>query len=152
MVGEAPRGDGVQDTALCSSNLNGSALDPKALQINSRLAPELQAPALPRWLAIGLDSLPLTGKRGCRASENVRPSSTRRAAYRQSVIILVRVARVLLILVLALFTLSFVMGVGTPETGAIEKVVLVALIAGCIFLAAQVSTLATRVQERLQRR
>jgi hypothetical protein len=74
------------------------------------------------------------------------------AAYRQSVIILVRVARVLLILVLALFTLSFVMGVGTPETGAIEKVVLVALIAGCIFLAAQVSTLATRVQERLQRR
>ncbi len=64
---------------------------------------------------------------------------------------LVRVARVLLLLVLTLFTLSLVMGIGSPETGAVEKVVLVALIAGCILLAAQVSRLASRLQERLLR-
>jgi hypothetical protein len=63
-----------------------------------------------------------------------------------------RLARVLLILLLAVFTISFVIGVGTPETGAVKKVVLLALIAGCVFLAAQVSTLAIRTQERLKRR
>ena len=72
-------------------------------------------------------------------------------AYFQMVITLVRLARVLLVLFLALFTVSFVIGLGTPETGAIEKVVLLALIAGCVFLAAKVSTLATKAQARLQR-
>jgi hypothetical protein len=67
------------------------------------------------------------------------------------VITLVRLARVLLILFLAFFTVSFVIGLGTPETGTIEKVVLLALIAGCVFLAAKVSTLATKAQTRLQR-
>jgi Ca2+/Na+ antiporter len=67
------------------------------------------------------------------------------------VITLVRLARVLLILFIAFFTVSFVIGLGTPKTGAIEKVVLLALIAGCVFLAAKVSRLATKAQMRLQR-
>ena len=72
-------------------------------------------------------------------------------AYFQRVITVVRLARVLLILLLAFFTVSFVIGLGTPETGAVEKLVLLALIAGCFFLAAKVSTLATKAQARLQR-
>ena len=65
---------------------------------------------------------------------------------------LVRVGRVLVILVLALLTISFVIGVGRPETGPVEKVVLLALVAGCVFLAARVSSWAADAQERLGRR
>jgi ABC-type arginine transport system permease subunit len=72
-------------------------------------------------------------------------------AYLQGVITLVRVARVLVLLLLAFFTVSLVIGVGTSETGVIEKVVLLALIAGCVVLAAKVSTFATKTQARLQR-
>jgi len=68
------------------------------------------------------------------------------------VITLLHLARLLLILLLATFAISFVIGVGRPETGAIEMVVLLALIAGCMVLAVKVSTFATRAQERLQRR
>ena len=64
---------------------------------------------------------------------------------------MVRLARVLLILLLATFTISLLIGVGSPETGAVEKVVLLALIAGCVFLAAKVSTFAAKTQARLQR-
>jgi hypothetical protein len=63
----------------------------------------------------------------------------------------VRLAKVLALLLLAFFTVSLVIGLGTSETGVIEKVVLLALIAGCVFLAAKVSTFATRAQVRLQR-
>ena len=66
-------------------------------------------------------------------------------------ITLVRLARVLVLLLLAFFTVSLVIGVGASETGVIEKVVLLALIAACVFLAAKVSTLATKAQARLQR-
>ncbi len=55
----------------------------------------------------------------------------------------VRLARILLILLLATFTITFVIGVGRPETGAIEKIVLLALVAGCVVLAANVSMWAT---------
>jgi hypothetical protein len=64
---------------------------------------------------------------------------------------LVRLARVLALLLLAVFTVSLVIGLGTSDTGVIEKVVLLALIAGCVFLAAKVSRFATRAQARLQR-
>ena len=63
---------------------------------------------------------------------------------------LVRLARVLVTLVLAVFVISFIAGVARPETGVIEKVVLVALIAGCIFLAAQVATWSASLQARLR--
>lgn len=67
-------------------------------------------------------------------------------------IALVHLARVLLILVLALVTISLVIAIGRPATGAVEKLGLLALIAGCIFVAALVSKFATRTVERLQRR
>jgi hypothetical protein len=67
------------------------------------------------------------------------------------VITLVRLARVLVLLLLAALAVSLVIGLGTSGTGAIEKVVLVALIAGCIYLAAKVSTIAATAQARLQR-
>jgi|tagenome__1003787_1003787.scaffolds.fasta_scaffold20948182_4 hypothetical protein len=66
-------------------------------------------------------------------------------------ITLVRLARVLCLLVLASLAVSLVISLGTSGTGAIEKVVLLVLIAGCVFLAAKASTLATRTQARLQR-
>ena len=67
------------------------------------------------------------------------------------VVNVVRLVRVVLILLLALFVISFVIGLGTPETGAVEKAALLALIAACVFLAAKVSTIADEAQARLQR-
>lgn len=71
--------------------------------------------------------------------------------YLREVIPLLRVVRVLLTLVLAVFVISFIVGVARPETGILEKVVFVTLIAGCVFLAAQVSTWSTKVQARIRR-
>ena len=65
-------------------------------------------------------------------------------------ITLIRLARVLLILMLAVFAVSFVIGVATPETGVVEKVVLVALLGGCVYLAAKVTNVATRLSRRVQ--
>ena len=62
---------------------------------------------------------------------------------------LIRVARVLAILVLALLALSFLMGLARPETGAVEKVALVALLAACVFLAAKVTDWTTRLRDRV---
>jgi hypothetical protein len=73
-------------------------------------------------------------------------------AYFQRMSTVVRLAKILLIVFLAILTISFVIGVARPETGAIEKSVLLALIAGCVVLAAKVSTLAARAQERLLQR
>jgi len=42
-------------------------------------------------------------------------------------------------------------GIATPETGAVEKVVLAALFVGCVFAATQVTNLASRLQERVPR-
>ena len=64
-------------------------------------------------------------------------------------IALVRLVRVLVLLLLAFFTVSLVIALGTSGTGVIEKTVLTALIAGCVFLAAKVSTLATSALARL---
>jgi hypothetical protein len=75
-----------------------------------------------------------------------------RAAYLQTVLVVVRLARVFVLVLVASFSVMLVIGVGTPETGVIEKVVLLALLAICLVLAAKVSTLATRASTRLQRR
>ena len=66
-------------------------------------------------------------------------------------ITVVRLVRILLILVLAALTVAFVVGLGRPEVGAVEKVALLALVAGCVVLAAKISTLASKAQQRLQR-
>ena len=60
---------------------------------------------------------------------------------------LIRVARVMLMLVLAVLAVSFIMGLARPETGIVEKVGLVALLAACVFLAAKVTDWATRLRE-----
>ena len=65
---------------------------------------------------------------------------------------LVRAARVLLLILLVTFVLSLVIAVARPETGPLEKTVLVALMAGCVVAAARVSTMATAVVTRLQHR
>jgi hypothetical protein len=67
------------------------------------------------------------------------------------VIALVRVARGLVLVLLAFFTVSLVIGLANSETGVLEKLVLLALIGGCVFLAAKVSSLAATAQARLQR-
>jgi hypothetical protein len=66
------------------------------------------------------------------------------------VVTLIRLARVLLILILAMFAVSSVIGVATPDTGMVEKVVLVALFGACVFLAAHVTSMATRLTRRVQ--
>jgi hypothetical protein len=68
------------------------------------------------------------------------------------VIAIVRVARVLLIIALALMAISFVIGVGTPSTGPVEKIALLLLIGGCVYAAAKVTAVTEWVVERLARR
>ena len=75
----------------------------------------------------------------------------RAAAYRRAVTVVVRVARVLLILVLALLAVSFLIGVGTAGTGPLEKVVLLALAGLCVYAAAKVSAVAEWLVDRLTR-
>ena len=67
-------------------------------------------------------------------------------------IVVVRVARVLLILILACMVISFVMGIGTASTGVLEKVVLLGLIGGCVYAAAKVTTLSEWAVRRLEHR
>jgi hypothetical protein len=68
------------------------------------------------------------------------------------VITVVRLARLLLVLVLAFLTISSVIGVATPDTGLLEKVVLLCLIGGCIYAAAKITVLTDRAVARLARR
>jgi hypothetical protein len=75
----------------------------------------------------------------------------RTPAYRREVVTIVRLVRLAIMLVLVLLTVSFVVGIGTGTTGWLEKLVLIGLIAVCVYLAARVSAAATRLQTRLQR-
>ena len=68
------------------------------------------------------------------------------------VIAVVRVARVLLMIVLAFLAISFVMGVGTSSTGPVEKVALVLLIGGCVYAAATITAVSEELVHRLARR
>ncbi|MBA2697608.1 MAG: hypothetical protein H0U61_02410 [Nocardioidaceae bacterium] len=62
---------------------------------------------------------------------------------------LVRAARVILLLVVAALTVSLVVSMGSSGTGPVEKIVLVALIAACVVLAAKLTSVATAVEKRL---
>jgi len=66
-------------------------------------------------------------------------------------VVLVRAARVILLLVVAALTVSLVVSMGSSGTGPVEKIVLVALIAACVVLAAKLTSVATAVEKRLQR-
>ena len=63
----------------------------------------------------------------------------------------IRLARVVVILLLALFAVSAVVGIGSDQTGAVEKAALVVLFAGCVVAAALVTRASSRLQARLQR-
>ena len=62
-----------------------------------------------------------------------------------------RLLRFLLLALLTVAVLSLAMALLTAETGLAEKVVLVAVIAGCVYVAAQVPTLVARLDARLHR-
>ena len=64
-------------------------------------------------------------------------------------ITIVRMTRVLLIVVLALVAISLVIGVGTPDTGILEKLVPLGLVGGCVYAAAKVTALADWAAQRL---
>jgi hypothetical protein len=64
-------------------------------------------------------------------------------------VVLVRAARVILLLVVAALTVSLVVSMGSSGTGPVEKIVLVALIAACVVLAAKLTSVATAVEKRL---
>jgi hypothetical protein len=66
-------------------------------------------------------------------------------------VVLIRVVRVLLTLSLAVLVLSLIIGVARPETGVVEKVVLIPLIVGCFWLGAKLSVWSTKAQARLRR-
>lgn len=77
-------------------------------------------------------------------------SSVELEAYLGAVIMAVRIGRVLLIMALAFMTLSLVMGIGTSTTGPLEKLALLFLIGGCVFVAAKLTTLSERIVHRLE--
>ena len=56
----------------------------------------------------------------------------------------------LLTLMLAMLTISFIMALGTSNTGLLEKVVLLLLIGGLVYAAAKVTSLSEWVVQRLR--
>ena len=62
-----------------------------------------------------------------------------------------RLLRVLLVLLLATAILTLTIALLSAETGVAEKVVLVGMIGGCLYLAARVPTYLGRLQTRLHR-
>ena len=81
----------------------------------------------------------------------VRLARRLRPAYSHMMVVLIRLVRVLLILALAVLTVSLVIGIGSRETGGVEKLLLVALIATCVFAAARVTTFSSRLQQHIPR-
>ena len=64
--------------------------------------------------------------------------------------VLVQMARI--VRLLSATTISSVIGLFRPETGLLEKVVLVTIFAGCFALSVGITSAATRLQRRLSRR
>jgi hypothetical protein len=64
-------------------------------------------------------------------------------------VILIRAAQIVLLLVLAAVAVSAIIGMFRPETGGVEKVALVALVALCAAMGVGVTAAATRLQKRV---
>jgi len=62
-----------------------------------------------------------------------------------------RFLRVFLLLLVATAILGLMMALSTPATGLVEKVVLIGLIAACVYLASRVPTVVGRLEARLFR-
>jgi hypothetical protein len=65
------------------------------------------------------------------------------------VVTLIRVARVLLLLAVAYVMVTLVIALTTPDTGVLEKAMLVMLVVGCVPLAALLTAWTRRVEKRL---
>jgi hypothetical protein len=63
-------------------------------------------------------------------------------------VVLIRMVTLAVLLVLALVAVSLVIGMFRPETGGLEKVVLVILMASCVALGAAARSGAGRLQQR----
>ena len=61
-------------------------------------------------------------------------------------------ARVLVIVMLALMAIWFIVAVGTTATGPLEKVALLLLVVACVYAAAKVTALSEWLAHRLARR
>ena len=81
--------------------------------------------------------------------EPLRSVTPRPNTYRRNVITLIRVARIALLLVLAVIAVSLIIGMFRPETGGYEKAALAALAAACIGMGVAVTATATYLQRRL---
>ncbi len=73
------------------------------------------------------------------------------SAYSRRMNTRMRLLRFLFLLLVATAVLSLTIALSSADTGIVEKVVLVGLIALCVYLAARIPTLVTRLQARLQR-
>jgi hypothetical protein len=62
-----------------------------------------------------------------------------------------RLLEVLLLLLVATAALGLTMALSTAETGIAEKVVLVGLLAACVYVAARVPSFMARLEARLRR-
>ena len=62
---------------------------------------------------------------------------------------LIRVARIVLLLVLAVIAVSLVIAMFRPETGGYEKAALAALVAACFGMGVAVTSTATYLRRRL---
>ncbi len=62
---------------------------------------------------------------------------------------LIRLARVLALLALAVLIVSLIIGLARSESGVFEKIVLLVVIAGCVAAAAKVSSIALAAERRL---
>ena len=65
---------------------------------------------------------------------------------------LIRLTRVLALLALAMFVVSLIMGLAGSESGALEKIVLLVVIVGCVAAAAQVSSIALAAERNVDHR
>jgi hypothetical protein len=61
---------------------------------------------------------------------------------------LIRVAKAVLLLILALVAISLMISIGQPGTGVMEKVVLVGLITACFGVGVAAQSVAARLQRR----
>ena len=67
-------------------------------------------------------------------------------------VLLIRLVRIAFLLLLAVIAVSLIIATGQAQSGALEKLVLVAAGAACVAVGYGVSSLAARLQERAVRR
>jgi hypothetical protein len=72
--------------------------------------------------------------------------------YHKGMVALIRVAKAVLLLILALVAISLIISIAQPGTGVMEKVALVGLITTCFGVGVAAQSVADRLQRRAARR